>query len=139
NFILLGYLLGSYSGGSSRFLREMGDVDLKLHALGNTPLNSALLVIKEVFWKFKNAYNLDIVHVVCVTDGSSDAHLLDLRGYGSINAVALKNGPFVYNYNNPRSKILQVCGEEIDEGNGNKRIIDLVKDETGCKVVSFFL
>lgn len=112
----------------------------RLHSLNSTPLDASLLATKDLFWRFKEANNLDIVHCVIVTDGESDVGVLTSNGSLVYNCL-LKNGPFSYDYcyGNSSGDLSPVLSDKhagFQTTTGS--ILELLKDETGCKVISFF-
>ena len=65
---------------------------LRYFDLGSTPLNSALLVSRDLLRKFRKEKNIQILNFVCITDGESDpAH------YCTIEGLRLREHSFPYN------------------------------------------
>ena len=65
---------------------------LRYFDLGSTPLNSALLVSRDLLRKFRKEKNIQILNFVCITDGESDpAH------YFKLEESRLRDHSFPYN------------------------------------------
>ncbi len=89
------------------------------YALSGTPLDVTIVASKEIYWRFQQMHHTDITNMVFITDGCSDYVIRNGKEH-----CKLKNGPFVYNY---------------DQENSTKSVVTLLSDETNCKVVSFYL
>ena len=91
--------------------------------LGSTPLNECVISAIDIHHSFKASNKLDIVHSVFLTDGES-------TGYGVSTSSECYRSHIVYKgktYLNPRN------------GNGTDCFIEVFKDLTGSRAISFFI
>ncbi len=99
------------------------------HALGGTPLNSCIVVTKDIFWRFRAEHGLDVVHSIYLTDGDSTPEILRSTGNHTnyVTKCILKNGPLTYDYDG-------------DEGSSSTAtVLELLRDETDSRIICFFL
>ena len=139
NLLLLGTLLDdnhrNYIVGNHVYLP-------RFYSLGGTPLDPCILLTKDIFWKFKKANNLDIVHCAYVTDGCSDIGILS-GAPRSVYDVLVRNGPFSYQYKygsggyTKGKRNLAPLGAVSMSPTGT--MLELLRDETNCRSILFFL
>ena len=131
NHLILGKVLGGHSliNGSM----SVGSPDHEM--LSSTPLNEALVVLRDVIRNFKKAHHLDIVNTVIVHDGESD---------GNPNKHT-KDGP--ESINTRDTKVTLRDKKEhitlpLDENDGEamtKGLLRWIQMTTGAGVFGFFI
>lgn len=91
--------------------------------LGSTPLNEAVVAAIDIHHSFKSSNKLDIVHSVFLTDGES-------TGYGVSNSSECYRSHTVYKGKTFLNPI---------NGNGTDAFIEVFREMTGSRAISFFI
>ncbi len=114
----------------------MGIAVSEMHQLCGTPLDAAIFVTKDIFWKFRAKHKLDIVHSIYITDGMSDKGILT-KNHRPVYDCLVKNGPFYYRYGNPHLVASPVASGQ--DHHTTKTVAEILRDETGSRIVSIYL
>lgn len=116
----------NYYNGTSRGCTLPRD-----ETLNYTPLNSTIVCAVPIIKKFKQAYNLQKVNAVFLTDGASDPISMSGSRYGCYGSNIIF-----------RDKISRREYRGVMDGNGfcaTAKLYDYLKDRTGANVIGFYL
>ncbi|MFN4975290.1 MAG: hypothetical protein ACK5GV_08605 [Bacteroidota bacterium] len=101
--------------------------------LCSTPLVPCILMSKNVISAFKNAYNLDIVNAIYLTDGD-DTH--GILGHDYKEPYKRKMTKIVLTSDKTNKDYVAKLANEYTSV---KNLFKIVKDETGANIISFYL
>lgn len=87
--------------------------------LGGTPLNEAILAAIDIVPQFKKDNNVQIVNVVCLTDGAGNGMHVPTNGTLKIKGDRI--------------------GVRVNGKNATNLLTQMLRERTGCKIVNFFL
>lgn len=115
--------------------------------LHSTPLNSTVLLSRNVFERFKARTGAEIVNMVILTDGESDQCVKVANGYyGNDGDVQDKRYTYVESGQHSNTFItdsrtknqVQVKGRQASKAL-NVALLEIMRTITGCNIVGFFL
>lgn len=111
--------------------------------LNSTPLAPCILMSKNVITKFKKKYSLDIVNAIYLTDGE-DTHGVISEVQGSYSRIERDYKRKITLKSEITNKEYLIKNSEDNDyiRSSNivvKNLLNIVKDETGANVISFYL
>lgn len=154
NFLILGEILGrgKYSEYYDRDI-EYSDYRIicnRMHELGGTPLNEALIIASQYLPKFKEMYRLDILNAIILTDGqghdlyqkyTGETKTTDYVGHTSIRYETEGLG----DYNVTSSNVILTDKRTGNQGRKSSQqpitcaLLDLLNDVCDANVIGFYL
>ena len=116
--------------------------------LHSTPLNSTVLLSRNVYERFKARTGAEIVNMVILTDGESDQCIKVANGYYESGDDGAKENRYTYvesGYHsntfitdNRTKNQVQVKGRQASKAL-NVALLEMMRTITGCNIVGFFL
>ena len=114
--------------------------------LHSTPLNSTVLLSRNIFERFKARTGAEIVNMVILTDGESDQCIKVANGYYGDDKVQDKRYTYVESgwhsntfITDSRTKNqVQVKGRHASKSL-NVALLEMMRTVTGCNIVGFYL
>lgn len=111
--------------------------------LNSTPLIPCVLMSKNVISNFKNQYGLDIVNAIYLTDGG-DTHGILEENFGQLNKIERdykRKITLKSEITNREYVIKKSDDNDYRRGTDDvvKNLFNIVKDETGANIISFYL
>ena len=116
--------------------------------LHSTPLNSTILLSRNVYERFKARTGAEIVNMVILTDGESDQCIKVANGYYESGDDGTKENRYTYvesGYHsntfitdNRTKNQVQVKGRQASKAL-NVALLEMMRTITGCNIVGFFL
>jgi hypothetical protein len=114
--------------------------------LHSTPLNSTVLLSRNIFERFKARTGAEIVNMVILTDGESDQCIKVANGYYGDDTVQDKRYTYVESgwhsntfITDSRTKNqVQVKGRHASKSL-NVALLEMMRTVTGCNIVGFYL
>lgn len=114
--------------------------------LHSTPLNSTVLLSRNIFERFKARTGAEIVNMVILTDGESDQCIKVANGYYGDDQTQDKRYTYVesgYHSNtfitdNRTKNQVQVKGRHASKSL-NVALLEMMRTVTGCNIVGFYL
>ena len=116
--------------------------------LHSTPLNSTILLSRNVFERFKARTGAEIVNMVILTDGESDQCIKVANGYYTDNDDGINEKRYSYVESGWHSNTfitdsrtknqVQVKGRQAAKSL-NVALLEMMRTVTGCNIVGFYL
>lgn len=107
--------------------------------LNGTPLNDALMMLPDVFARFKARTKADIVNMVVLSDGESDNKLCGIEVYGNGKHIRQMRDPNHCNVVITDSVTKKSVKVQPTDSRGTRALVKFVGEITGANMIGFHI